>query len=65
LAKFPVLSGIECVTIAVDNDAKGMEAAESCARRLAEAGIEVVTTQTKGVNDFNDMITGARHAAAR
>jgi hypothetical protein len=65
LAKFPVLSGIECVTVVVDNDAAGIEAAEQCADRLLEAAIDVITTQTKGVNDFNDLITGARHAAAR
>jgi hypothetical protein len=63
LAKFPPLPGIECVTIAVDNDVAGMEAAEQCAHRLAEAAIECVTTQTIGVNDFNDLITGVRHAA--
>jgi hypothetical protein len=65
LAKFPALSGIECVTIAVDNDPAGMKAAEECAHRLDGAAIEVVTTQTRNVNDFNDMIRGVRHAAAR
>jgi putative DNA primase/helicase len=65
LAKFPALSGIECVTIAVDNDAAGMRAAEQCAGRLVQAAIEVIATQTKSVNDFNDMITGAHDAAAR
>ena len=65
LAKFPALSGIECVTLAIDNDAAGMQAAEQCARRLVQSGIEVITTQTRRVNDFNDMIMGSRHAATR
>jgi hypothetical protein len=65
LSKFPVLSGIECVTIAVDNDAAGEGAASECARCLAQAGIDVITTQTKRVNDFNDLITGGNHAATR
>jgi hypothetical protein len=65
LAKFPALPGIECITIAVDNDAAGKQAAEQCASRLVQAAIECVTTQTKGVNDFNDLIAGVRHAAAR
>lgn len=56
LAKFPVLSGIECVTIAVDNDAPGEEAAAECARRLVGAGIEVISTQTNFAKDFNDMV---------
>jgi hypothetical protein len=45
---------------AVDNDAAGIGAAEECAHRLAGAAIEVVTTQTRSVNDFNDKITGVR-----
>jgi putative DNA primase/helicase len=56
LAKFPVLSGIECVTIAVDNDAPGQEAAAECARRLVGTGIEVISTQTNFAKDFNDMV---------
>jgi hypothetical protein len=62
LAKFPPLSGIECVTITVDNDVAGQKAAEQCARRLAESAIECVTTRTTSCNDFNDLITGVRHA---
>ena len=42
LAKFPTLSGIECVTLAraSSNHAAGMQAAEQCARRLVQSGIE-------------------------
>jgi hypothetical protein len=52
-----VLSGVECVTIAVDNDARGQkQAAMECTRRLLEAGTEVITAKTHKVNDFNDVV---------
>ena len=54
LSKFPALSGIESVTIAVDNDDAGKEAAADCVQRLTGAGIEVITAQTNLVKDFND-----------
>jgi hypothetical protein len=56
LEKFPVLSGIKCVTIAVDNDPAGIGAAKQCARRLLEAGIEVITARTNKANDFNELV---------
>jgi putative DNA primase/helicase len=58
LEKFPVLSGIDCVTIAVDNDDAGQQAAAKCTRRLLGAGIEVITVKTNKVNDFNDYLLG-------
>lgn len=54
-AKFPVLSGIECVTIAVDNDDAGKKAAADCVKRLTSAGVEVITAQTHLAKDFNDL----------
>ena len=59
LKKFPVLSGVECVTIAVDNDAAGRDAAAECTRRLLEAGFEVITARTNKANDFNDVVRNA------
>jgi len=56
LKKFPVLSGVECVTIAVDNDPAGKEAAAECTRRLLDAGTEVITARTNKANDFNDVV---------
>src|SRR5215831_18793249 len=53
LKKFPVLSDIECLTIAVDNDQAGRDSATECTRRLLEAGLEVITAQTNKANDFN------------
>lgn len=41
LATFPVLSGIEALTIYADHDDAGMRAAAQCARRWREAGREV------------------------
>ena len=55
LSKFPALSGIECVTIATDNDVAGLQAAEQCARRLLAAEIEVITARTNKAKDFNDL----------
>jgi hypothetical protein len=43
IAKFPVLSGIECLTILVDRDASGTGQASAleCSRRWTKAGREV------------------------
>jgi putative DNA primase/helicase len=57
LAAFPVLAGIECLTIFADNDANdtGLKAALECAARWEEAGIEtqVLMTPETGT-DFAD-----------
>jgi phage/plasmid primase-like uncharacterized protein len=63
LENFPVLPGIEALTILADNDSngRGQEAAKRCATRWAEAGREVVRfTPHKTNSDFNDMVM--RHA---
>ena len=62
LQRFSVLSGMEAVTVAVDNDPAGRDAACECTQRLLEVGIEVITARTNKVNDFNDHIRGAGHA---
>jgi hypothetical protein len=41
VAAFPVLSGIESLTIFADHDAAGIAAAEACAARWTQAGREV------------------------
>jgi len=65
LAKFPVLSGIESVTIAVDNDPSGdgQRAATEFVQRLTQAGVEVITAKTNLVSDFNDFIREYKHGA--
>jgi putative DNA primase/helicase len=62
LARFPVLSGIESITIAVDNDPNGagQSAAEQCADRLTKGGIEVISAQPKSAKDFNDLARAVR-----
>jgi hypothetical protein len=61
LAKFPVLPGIESVTIAVDNDASGdgQRAAAECIERLVAGGIEVIEHTPTQPGDFNDLLKGA------
>jgi phage/plasmid primase-like uncharacterized protein len=59
MAGLPVLSGVESLTILVDNDASGagQRAAESCAKRWREAGREVIRlTPTAAGADFNDLV---------
>jgi phage/plasmid primase-like uncharacterized protein len=56
---FPVLPGIDCLTILVDNDASGtgQRAAETCAQAWLAADKEVVRILPDGVGlDFNDLI---------
>lgn len=60
-AKFPVLSGIECLTILVDNDASGtgQTSALECSRRWTSAGREVFRVVPTAVGqDMADIIGG-------
>lgn len=41
MSTFPVLGGIECLTIAADHDLAGINAARACAHRWSAAGCEV------------------------
>lgn len=55
----PVLSGIECLTILVDNDESGtgQQAALECSRRWTDAGREVFRLIPNQVGeDFNDIV---------
>ena len=59
IAAFPVLSGVEAITILADNDnsGTGQRAAETCARRWVAAGREArVLLPHKIGADFNDII---------
>jgi hypothetical protein len=55
---FPVLGGLESITIAVDRDQDGgaQRAADKCVGRLTTAGIEVITTHSPVGKDFNDLL---------
>lgn len=57
IARFPILPGIECVTIAVDNDESGdgQRDAAHLVERLVAAGVEAITTQPNLAKDFNDI----------
>jgi len=59
MATFPVLSGIEALTVLVDNDANGagQNAAATCARRWQSAGREVTRLTINKIGaDFNDAV---------
>jgi Toprim domain len=62
LAKFPVLDGVQCLTVAVDNDdsGDGQRDAGILVERMVGAGIEVITTQPNLAKDFNDLVRAAR-----
>jgi hypothetical protein len=58
---FPVLAGIEALTILSDADAngRGQRAARRCAERWAAAGREVTILTPRQLGDFNDMVGSA------
>lgn len=62
MAKFPVLGGIEALTLFVDNDAGGRRAGSECAARWQVARREVFTVvpATEG-HDLADLARDARH----
>jgi putative DNA primase/helicase len=58
LRSFPVLPGIEVLTILVDHDGAGQAAAAECSARWTKAERKVVRlTPDIGGEDFNDLIT--------
>ena len=61
LAALPVLGGVEVLVIGADNDVAGRAAAELCARRWADAGVEVLVTR-QPANDLNDTLVGVAPA---
>jgi putative DNA primase/helicase len=59
IAKFPVLSGIEALTILVDNDASGtgQRRAMECSDRWTKAGREVLRVlPRRSGDDLNDIV---------
>jgi putative DNA primase/helicase len=55
LAAFRCIPGLESIVIGADNDQAGIAAAQSCAARLADAGVEVLITR-QSENDLNDAL---------
>jgi putative DNA primase/helicase len=58
IARFPILSGIESITIVADNDESGdgQGDAAKLSQRLVAAGIEAITVQTHLTGDFYDLL---------
>jgi putative DNA primase/helicase len=58
MEQFPILDGIGSLVIAQDQDAAGVKAATTCARRWVAAGREVLVTN-QSANDLNDVLREA------
>jgi hypothetical protein len=59
MAGFPVLDGIEALTIFADAGAPGLKAARACAERWREAGREVCVVEPPGTHsDFGEVANG-------
>src|SRR5262249_18758698 len=58
LESFPILPGIQRLTIPADNDEseRGQQAARRCAARWSEAGREVTMFTPRNRGDFNDVV---------
>jgi hypothetical protein len=60
--RLPVLPGIECLWLAVDNDEAGLRTTARTTERWENAGREVVlVTPTTPGSDLNDVLAGGRH----
>jgi hypothetical protein len=57
IASFPVLPGIECITVFSDNDESGagLKAANKCYKRWVSAGVEFANIPCPRTGDWNDM----------
>ena len=60
MAKFPVLGGIEALTIFRDRGEAGLAAAEQCAARWRDAGREVVIVPPSHGDDFAQQVEARR-----
>jgi hypothetical protein len=62
IARFPVLTGVEAVTIAVDIDdsGDGERDAATLVKRLTAAGVEASTAYSSLGKDFNDALRGSK-----
>jgi putative DNA primase/helicase len=59
ISTFPVLSGIECLTVFADADAAGTKAARACAERWVRDGREVTIHRPPAGQDWNDIARAA------
>ena len=56
---FPILPGIEALTVFADQGARGIEAAARCAGRWRAEGREARVVAPRGAGDWNDVLRGA------
>lgn len=62
MASFPVLGGIEALTLFADNDTPGRQAAEACAARWRAAGKEALIVESpRHLMDFGDVAKEERY----
>jgi putative DNA primase/helicase len=59
IAAFPVLSGIECLTLLVEHDDASAKAVRACGARWHAAGREVLINRPIGGKDLNDALRAA------
>jgi putative DNA primase/helicase len=59
VSAFPVLAGVECLTILAENDAASAKALDACAMRWHSADREVLINRSTCGKDLNDAIRGA------
>jgi putative DNA primase/helicase len=59
IAAFPVLPGVECLTILAENDAASAKAVQTCAARWHAAGRIVLINRPSYGKDLNDALKGA------
>jgi Toprim domain len=56
IASFPMLGGVECLTLLQENDEASARACEACATRWHAAAREVILITPKAGKDINDII---------
>jgi len=56
VGSFPVLAGIECLTLLAENDDASARAVEACAARWHAAGREVIVNEPIEAKDLNDAL---------
>jgi hypothetical protein len=59
LTRFPVLNGIECLTVFADGKPHEIAVACECAERWVKSGREAEVKMTGGAGDFNDVLIRA------
>jgi hypothetical protein len=59
IAKFPVLPGLDALTIFLENDEKNRKAMRECGLRWRDAGRDVFTLRPEIGSDLNDEICEA------